>query len=228
MFSRQRQLLATAIFLLDGLILAGAWLLAYWLRFYGLGVPSPLGIPSLAFHLWVGAVLTPVGLLVLRTFRLYRSARTASLSHELFVLTEGVLVIAALAGLGSFFARGELPRTVVLLFALLAITGLWTARIALRIYLRALRRRGRNLRHVMVVGTGDPALRLIEKLEQHPDFGIAIKGLVTADAARVGSMVAGHPVLGTIGDLSGLVENTGTDFVYVALARSEWQAEEED
>jgi hypothetical protein len=227
MFSRNRQLLATAMFLLDGVILAGAWLLAYWLRFYGLGIASPLGIPSPAFHLWVGAVLTPVGLLVLRTFRLYRSARTERLSHELFVLTEGVLVIGALAGLGSFFARGELPRTVVLLFALLAATGLWTTRIVLRAYLRALRRQGRNLRHVMVVGTGDPALKLISKLEQHPDFGIAIRGLIASDPARVGATVGGHPVLGTIGDLAELVESTGTDFVYVALARSEWQAEEE-
>jgi Undecaprenyl-phosphate glucose phosphotransferase len=227
MFSRNRQLLATAVFLLDGLILAGAWLLAYWLRFYGLGIASPLGIPTLAFHLWAGAVLTPVGLLVLRTFRLYRSARTERLSHELFVLAEGVLVITALAGLGSFFARGELPRTVVLLFALLAATGLWTTRIVLRAYLRALRRQGRNLRHVMVVGTGDPALKLITKLEQHPDFGIAIRGLIASDAARVGATVGGHPVLGTIGDLAELVESTGTDFVYLALARSEWQAEEE-
>jgi Undecaprenyl-phosphate glucose phosphotransferase len=227
MFSRQRQLLATAIFLVDGLILAGAWLAAYWLRFYGLGIPAPLGIPSLEFHLWVGAVLTPVGLLVLRTFRLYRSARTSPLSHELFVLAEGVAVITALAGLGSFFARGELPRTVVLLFAVLATAGLWAARVVLRIYLRTLRRQGRNLRHVMVVGTGEQAVQLIEKLEQHPDYGIAIRGLVTTDAARVGATIAGHPVLGTIRDLSELVESTGTDFVYVALARSDWQAEEE-
>ncbi|MEK7331594.1 MAG: hypothetical protein AAB113_12435, partial [Candidatus Eisenbacteria bacterium] len=114
MFVRQRQLLATAVFVLDGLLIAGAWLAAYWLRFYALGLAAPLGIPSLSFHLWVGAVLTPVGLLVLRTFRLYRSARTARLSHELFVLAEGVAVITALAGLGSFFARGELPRSVLL------------------------------------------------------------------------------------------------------------------
>jgi len=143
------------------------------------------------------------------------------------VLAEGVAVITALAGLGSFFARGELPRTVVLLFAVLATAGLWSTRIVLRLYLRALRRQGRNLRHVMVVGTGDPAIKLIAKLEHHPDFGIAIRGLVAADAARVGATVAGHPVLGTIRDLSELVETTGTDFVYVALARSEWQAEEE-
>jgi len=227
MFSRHRQLLVTAIFLLDGLILAGSWLGAYWLRFYGLGLESPLGIPSFSFHLWVGAVLTPVGLLVLRTFHLYRSARTARLSHELFVLFEGVAVLTALAGLGSFFARGELPRSVLLLFAVLATAGLWTSRVALRSYLRALRRRGRNLRHVLVVGTGEPAARLVGKLEQHPDYGITIRGLVAADPAELGATVAGHPVLGAIPELPGLVERVGADFVYLALARSEWRAEEE-
>ena len=227
MFARQRQLLATAIFLLDGVLIAGAWLAAYWLRFYGLGLDAPLGIPALAFHLWVGAVITPVGLLVLRTFRLYRSARTARLSHELFVLAQGVAVITALAGLGSFFARGELPRSVLLLFAVLLTGGLWTARVVLRLYLRALRRRGRNLRHVIVVGTGEPAARLIDKLEQHADYGIQVRGLVSVDPAQTGSTVAGHPVLGTVADLSALVETSGTDFVYLALARSEWQAEEE-
>src|SRR5262245_52959074 len=179
MFSRQRQLLATAVFLLDGLILAGAWLAAYWLRFYALGLPTPLGIPALSFHLWVGAVLTPVGLLVLRTFRLYRSARTSRLTHELFVLAKGVAVVTAFAGLGSFFARGELPRSVLLLFAALVIAGLWATRIALRSMLRALRRRGQNLRYVLVVGTGEQAARLIAKLQEHPDYGIAVRGLVS-------------------------------------------------
>src|SRR2546422_376228 len=105
MFSPQRQLLATAVFVLDGLLIAGAWIAAYWLRFQALGLPTPLGVPSLSFHLWVGGVVTPVGLLVLRTFRLYRSARTSRLSHEMFVLAQGVAVLTGLAGLGSFFAR---------------------------------------------------------------------------------------------------------------------------
>ncbi len=227
MFVRQRQLLATAVFVLDGLLIAGAWLAAYWLRFHALGLPAPLGIPSLSFHLWVGGVLTPVALLVLRTFHLYRSARTARLSHELFVLAEGVAVVTALAGLGSFFARGELPRSVLIIFAALTIGALWTTRVVLRLGLRALRRRGRNLRHVMIVGTGEQAARLVGKLEQHPDYGLAIRGLLATDAAQVGGTVAGHPVLGTVADLPELIERTGTDFVYLALARSDWQAEEE-
>src|SRR5262245_43511635 len=227
MFSRQRQLLATAVFLLDGLILAGAWLAAYWLRFYALGLPVPLGIPSLSFHLWVGAVLTPVGLLVLRTFRLYRSARTERLSHELFVLAEGVTLLTGLAGLGSFFARGELPRTVVLLFAVLATGALWTSRVALRLALRSLRRRGRNLRHAVIVGTGEQAVQLIGKLAQHTDYGITIRGVLGTGATAVGTSVAGHPVVGTVDDLPEIIERLGADFVYLALARSDWQAEEE-
>ena len=59
MFVRQRQILATAIFVLDGLLIASAWLAAYQLRFHTLGLPAPQGIPSLSFHLWVGAVITP-------------------------------------------------------------------------------------------------------------------------------------------------------------------------
>jgi len=227
MFVRQRQVLATAVFLLDGVLIAGAWLAAYWLRFYAFGLPAPLGVPALSFHLWVGAVLTPVGLLVLRTFRLYRSARTARLSHELFVLAQGVAVITALAGLGSFFARGELPRSVLLIFAVVATVALLTARVVVRLSLRSMRRQGRNLRYVVVVGTGEQATRLIGKLEHHPDYGIAIRGLVAVDAAQVGSTVAGHPVLGTVADLPGLIERAGADFVYLALPRSDWQAEED-
>jgi len=143
------------------------------------------------------------------------------------VLAQGVAVITALAGLGSFFARGELPRSVLLLFAGLAVAGLWTMRAVLRVVLRSMRRRGHNLRHVMVVGTGEQAVRLIGKLEQHPDYGISIRGLVGTAATEVGATIAGHPVLGTVDDLPGLVERSGTDFVYLALPRSAWQAEEE-
>jgi Undecaprenyl-phosphate glucose phosphotransferase len=227
MFARDRQLLATGVFALDGVLIAGAWIAAYALRFHVLPIPAPLGIPPLSFHLWVGAVLTPVALLVLRTFRLYRSARTMSLGHELFAVAQAIAVVTALVGLGSFFARGELPRSVLLTFAGLAVAALWIERVAIRTALRAARRRGRNLRHVLIVGTGPQAIQLARKMTAHPDYGLAIKGLVAPSAVPSGQSVEGLPVVGTVSDLPALVEQTGSDFVYVALPRAEWQAEEE-
>src|SRR5262245_48164236 len=106
MFARSRQLLVTGVFLMDGALIAASWLGAYWLRFHALNLPAPLGVPPIGFYLWTGAVLTPVALIILRSFRLYRSARTARLSQELFVLLQGVALVTAVAGLASFFTRG--------------------------------------------------------------------------------------------------------------------------
>src|SRR5512140_3748954 len=92
-----RQVLASAVFVLDGAIIALSWLGSYWLRFHALGLPAPLGVPSLSFYLWFGAVLTPVALIVLRTFRIYRSARTARLSRELSALVQGMVIVTAFA-----------------------------------------------------------------------------------------------------------------------------------
>ncbi len=227
MLARHQQLFATAIFVLDGVVLALAWLAAYWTRFHWPGWQAPLGVPPLSLYLWFGAVLTPVALLILRTFQLYRSSRTARLSQELFALVQGVVAVTALAALASFFARGELSRTVLALFAGYAIVALVTTRLVVRLLLRTARRRGYNLRHVLVVGTGELARQVVEKLGAHPDFGLAIRGVVAVDAAEVGGSVAGHTVVGSIADLPRLVEQSGIDLVYLALPRAEFKAEED-
>jgi Undecaprenyl-phosphate glucose phosphotransferase len=227
MLARQRQLLATGVFFFDGALIFGAWVLAYELRFRWLGWAAPLGVPPLSLYLWFGAVTTLVALLILRTFHLYRSARTGRLGRELYAVTQGVLATTALAALASFFTRGELARSVLLLFAVLAWLALCASRIAIRVALRELRRRGRNLRHVLVVGSGDLAGALLRKISAHRDFGFAVEGLVAADPTDVGKSVEGVPVVGTVYDLRALVEQKGAELVYLALARWEYRAEEE-
>jgi Undecaprenyl-phosphate glucose phosphotransferase len=227
MLGRHRQLLATAVFVVDAALIYASWVGAYWLRFYALGLPAPLGIPPLGLYLWFGAVLTPVALLVLRSFNLYRSARTARLAQELVALVEALALVTALAGLGSYFTRGELSRSVLLIFAGLSSATLSGGRVAVRLALRQLRRHGRNLRHVVVVGTGGQAVALIEKMRRHADFGLVVQGLVATDPAEVGREVAGVRVVGALADLPGLVERLGTELVYLALPRSDYQAEEE-
>jgi Undecaprenyl-phosphate glucose phosphotransferase len=227
MLARQRQLLATGAFFFDGALIFGAWLAAYELRFHWLGWAAPLGVPPLALYLWFGVVATLVSLLILRTFHLYRSARTARLGPELYAVTQGVLATAALAALVSFFTRGELARSVLLLFTVLAWLALCGTRIAIRVALREMRRRGRNLRHVVVVGCGDLAAALLRKIAAHRDFGFAVEGLVAADPGDVGRSVEGVLVVGTVYDLRSIVDQKGAELVYLALARSEFRAEEE-
>jgi exopolysaccharide biosynthesis polyprenyl glycosylphosphotransferase len=226
MLSRHAQLFATAIFLLDGVLIAAAWLASYWLRFAALGIPAPLGVPPLTLYLWFGAVMVPLALLVLRSLRIYRSSRTARLGEELFALLKGTLAVVALAGLASFFTRGELSRSMLAVFGVLMALLLSASRVLLRLALRAMRRAGHNLRHVLIVGTGEPAQAFVRKVLGHRDYGLAVTGLVSPSPPAPGAAVAGLPVVGSIGELRSLVESRGIDLVYLALARSEWREEE--
>jgi Undecaprenyl-phosphate glucose phosphotransferase len=226
MFSKQRQLLVTAVFLVDAALIFTAWMAAYWARFHALPLAAPRGIPSIRTYLWLGAVLTPVSMLVLRSFRLYRSARTARLSQELLAVLQAIAIVTALAALGSYFFRGEVARSVLLLFAALAAFFLCGARIAVRSSLRALRRRGLNLRHVLIVGTGPMAVQVARKMAVHSDYGFQVHGLVSAGPRTDGGAeVAGLPVVGSVEDLPELVDRTGAQLVYLALPREEHEAE---
>jgi Undecaprenyl-phosphate glucose phosphotransferase len=225
MLARHRQIFASGVFALDALLIAGSWLAAYALRFRVL--PAPLGVPSPAFYLWFGAVMTPVALLVLRSFKIYRSARTARLSQELWALAQGMIIVGALAALASYFTKGELSRGFLAVFVVLATVALCGSRIVIRTVLRRLRGVGKNLRHILLVGTGDVARLMIERIHRHADFGLHLQGLVATDPALIGSTIDDHPVIGAVSDLPRLVESRAVDLVYLALGRQEWQAEEE-
>jgi len=227
MFARSRQLFASGMFVVDALLILGSWLLAYQLRFHLLGIPAPRGVPPWSLYLWSGAVLTPTALLVLRAFRLYRSARTGRLGFELLAVVQAMVLIAAIAGVLSFYARGELSRVVIAIFLGLGTFSLGAARVTARMVLRELRRRGLNLRHVLIVGTGEPARLLMQKIWRHQDFGFQVHGLVTADPAEAGAERHGVRVLGSVADLPRLAEAEGAEVIYVALERREWQAEAE-
>ena len=118
------------VFLLDAALLYASWLGAYELRFHLLGIPAPLGVPPISIYLWFGAVLTPVALLILRSLRVYRSARTARISRELFLITQATALTTLLAGVVSYFAKGELSRIAVGLFFVIASVSLGGSRLA--------------------------------------------------------------------------------------------------
>ncbi len=227
MFAKHRQIFLTGVFFLDAALLYASWAGAFWLRFHVLPIAAPLGTPRFSSYLAYGAILVLVALLVLRSLRLYRSQRTSRLGQEILSIVQGMVLVTALAALGSFFLRGELARSVLLLFAALGTVALSGERLLIRLALRAARRQGRNLRHVVLVGTGPLAASVARKMAANPDFGFAVKGMVAARSDAVSPAEGETPVLGTIADLPGLVERSGAELVYLALGREEWEAEQE-
>jgi exopolysaccharide biosynthesis polyprenyl glycosylphosphotransferase len=81
---------------------------------------------------------------------------------------------------------------------------------------RRMRRSGSHDVPVLIVGTGVAAIRLLQKLQDHPEIGYRVVGLLDASEAPLEKDVAGHPVLGRVEELRAVALGTGVSEIFVA------------
>jgi len=94
-------------------------------------------------------------------------------------------------------------------------------RIAFRLILRALRRRGWNQRHVAVVGVGRLARIACRTLERNSWTGIHVAYFIShQESAQAEAVCMNRPVKGGLADLETLFERETPDAVYIALPTS--------
>jgi Undecaprenyl-phosphate glucose phosphotransferase len=95
-------------------------------------------------------------------------------------------------------------------------------RTALRFCLREVRRKGYNLRYMLIVGAGQVAADMVSRVRLHQELGIQILGCLSRDGLeRRGP--GGIPVVGQYSDLRQFLSRTDIDQVVVALPLDDHQ-----
>jgi len=200
----------------DCALVSIGWLGAYGLRF---ALNDVLATPINPFRRYVEALPLVVVPWVATCwlFGIYRGARMRTLVDELQALLRGaalgLLVVSAL----SFFFRGlSFGRFVVLASA---ANNLLLQGVSRVVFYRAERRLWRSRAHdvpVLIVGTGVAAIRLLQKLQDHPEIGYRVVGFLDDSGDQIEKDVAGHPVLGRVEDLREAATAAGVRDVFVA------------
>jgi exopolysaccharide biosynthesis polyprenyl glycosylphosphotransferase len=115
---------------------------------------------------------------------LYGSRRLGDRREEVAVVLKatgaGALVLGFVA---SFFRVQMITPAFLSVFWMVASSAIILSRLALREFLRGARIRGRNLRHVVIVGTNSRALEFARAIESRPDLGYQLIGFVDDDWA---------------------------------------------
>jgi exopolysaccharide biosynthesis polyprenyl glycosylphosphotransferase len=200
----------------DCALVSLGWLGAYGIRFALDGV---LGTPINPFRRYVEALPLVVVPWVATCwfFGIYRGARMRTLVDELQALLRGAaLGLLVVSALSFFFRELAFGRFVVVASALLNLLLQGVSRVA---FYRAERRMWRSGVHdvpVLIVGTGIAAIRLLQKLQDHPEIGYRVVGLLDDSEALAEKDVAGHPVLGRVEELREVVLAAGVHEVFVA------------
>src|SRR5258708_2277106 len=152
----------------------------------------------------------------------YESNRMRGRKSEVLTLLKAHgLALLAFVSITYMYEDYRYSRLVMIYFATIGAVALGGFRAVLRTLLRSLRRRGYNLRHVLVVGEGGPAKHLIERLAWYPEIGLRVAGIVTDDTSDDRAECFGVPVLDDFRRLRQIVESSHADEVVVSLPRSQ-------
>jgi Undecaprenyl-phosphate glucose phosphotransferase len=204
-------LLERLLRLADPLWLVAAGVVAHAAYFGNAALPD-----NYWFAIIMGAALC---LGVMPLAGLYRPQRGMSLAVELAVLFNAWLILAG-CGMAFLFATKTgiaYSRVWAGLWVAFGMTGHALLRIALRMALRALRRRGYNLRHIAIVGAGTFGINVAARLRNAPWTGFAIRGIYDEGPAAAGAGSAQEPLHRPLSQLA-LDLHAGTiDQVWIAL-----------
>lgn len=218
---RIRTIYTISLVILDAFLVAVAFVLAYRLRTL-INWPEPLTntVPLSAYS---GLLIVQVISIVVALFfyRLYYIPRAVSRVDQFYYVFAAVSIGTLLAvALTTFLFKGDkvildYPRAMIIYAWILTIVLLVLGRLLHQIARAALRNRGWGKDRLIVVGTGDMAQAVVQRIVRSPYLGYELMGVV--NGLESGQEFGGVPVLGSPEDLPVLIEQLGIDEVIIAM-----------
>lgn len=207
----------------DAFIMVPALVLAYWVKF-SIFTPAPdVGTLPLDVYFRYFWVLVPGYILIFYLCGLYSTRRSARQGAEIGTVIKanligfGVLIVAIFLVFRQFY----FSRTVLFLFCFFSICMMSAVRILLRSFLRAIRKRGYNLRHILLVGYSRATEEFIDRIKDNLEWGYNIYGIVD-DHIPVGTEYRNTKIIGTIKDLQHIIEENDLDEIAIALSLKDY------
>ncbi len=225
MLKQKRQLFEYLFMATDLVVVTIAWVISYWLRFETDLIPVEKGIPEFSNYLSMTIFIWLIWAFVFRRMGLYRPTRGVRRARELWVLiNSNALAILMLIAITYLFREKsvQFSRLVFLYFWGMATVFTVVQRSFLRFLLRELRRKGYNLRYMLIVGAGKVAGDMVSRIRLHQEIGVQLIGCLSKEGAeRRGP--GGLPVVGRYSDLKDFLGRMDMDQVVVALPLEDHQ-----
>lgn len=226
MLKQKRQLFEFFFMTTDLLVVSLAWVLSYYLRFHTELVEVDKGIPELKNYLSMVLFIWLIWAFVFRRMGLYRPMRGVRRIKEVLLLfNANALALLLFIAVTYLFREKSVPfsRLVFAYFGALSLFFTVTCRVALRFILREVRRRGYNLRYMLIVGAGKVAGDIATRVRFHGEMGFQLVGCLSQSGDE-GKGPKGIPIVGKYEDLRSMVSRFDLDQIIVALPLEDIQS----
>ena len=213
--------------IIDAVVIIVSYILAWWLKFLSGILDSEGG--ALSFHLYMRAlfILVPLLLVIYYAFNLYTPKRVQGRRLELSNIVAANTVGALITFAGLFFLQSyeeqfqNFSREMFFYFFVINVVLEECFRLLLRRILRSIRRNGYNLKHVLLVGYSRAAEQFIDRIQQNPQWGYNVRGILDDNIAR-GTTYKGVKVIGSVGNLLYILPESKLDEIAITLGLEEY------
>lgn len=220
-----RNWLSFILVLTDSVMIIAGFLLAYAIR-YSIPFPNPL-TPNSNLSSFTGLIVISVGIILLTLFfnRQYYIPRAISRVDQfysvVFSTTIGILLSIALT-VFVYSTDFEIPRAMIFYAWLLIILLIMVGRSLFSYVRHRLQRRGIGKDRVLIVGSGEMARVVLQRILWSPQLGYQVVGVVAAgeeddDVLDEDGMIAGVRVLGQVYELPDIIDQQEIDEVIIAI-----------
>ena len=221
MLRQQHQLFRSILVIADGAAIAGAQIAAYWLRF--VYFPSLYDEnPQYSSHA-LPLLSIPIMLGSLMWCGLYQPRRDRQFISEAMSLARAVLIGTVLIIVWRFLMMKTLyggldpSRLQFVIFAVLSLVMLIVWRGVFRATLWHMRRRGFNLRHVAIIGTGRLGQVTYHTLRRNLWTGVTPALFISHHPTTSRTECCGLPVHGSLHTLRETLEQHDVSGVFIAI-----------
>ncbi|WP_455534627.1 undecaprenyl-phosphate glucose phosphotransferase [Roseburia inulinivorans] len=211
----------------DAIVVVLSYAFAWWLKFASGIVDREIGVLSFEFYMKALILIVPLYLFLYYAFNLYApkrvQGRRLELSNIIMANTIGILIV--FAGFFLVLSYSEdaknFSRSMFVYFYVLNIVFEEIERLFIRAFLRSIRRRGYNQKHILLVGYSKAAEQYIDRIKQNPQWGYDVQGILDDNIAR-GTIYKGVKVIGSIGNLEYILPQNKLDEIAITLGLEEY------
>ncbi len=214
--------------IMDAAITAMSFILAYIVKFYIFEQGPGVGVLPIRDYFMLLIYIVPGYLLLYYRCGVYSPKRTARGRQEVYhVIQANTIGIAALIIiLYMIIHEINYSRSVMAFFYAINIFLTACARFVLRRSLRAMRKKGYNLKHILLVGYSRAAEEYINRILENPQWGYVVCGILD-DHIPAGTLYRGIKVLGTLGNLEIILPENKMDEIAITLSLQDYDYLEE-
>ena len=221
MFERYRRYLSIVVAISDVILINLAFAIAYWLR-YGLqwfaSVDEANFVPYAAF-IPISLTLTVLLWGIYKLNGVYNQSRGASWFDEVYRLVTGTATgIILMVFVIVFLFRPLLYSRLIFLYAGVLITVFLSAsRLVMRMVRNHLRKKGRGIDRLLIVGVGEVGRTVMRHVVAQPSLGYQVIGFVDDDPDKGRTDIGRFRALGSTANLPRLVKELAVDEVIITL-----------